>query len=47
MIANGDSTNPPEMLTLVPSPAPLIRIRANGRLTATEYRQFEPAFTPR
>lgn len=32
------------MLSLVPSPAPFLRIRANGRLTAADYRQFGPAF---
>jgi SpoIIAA-like len=32
------------MLTLTPSPAAFIRIRATGRLTAADYRDFEPAF---
>jgi len=31
-------------LTLTPSPAPFLRIRATGRLTAADYRRFEPAF---
>jgi hypothetical protein len=33
------------MLALEPSPASFIRIRATGRLTAADYRRFEPAFT--
>jgi hypothetical protein len=33
------------MLTLIPSPAAFIRIRASGRLTAADYRRFEPVFT--
>ena len=32
------------MLAVEPSPAPFIRICASGRLTAAEYRRFEPAF---
>ena len=32
------------MLTLTPSPAAFIRIRATGRLTAADYDRFEPAF---
>jgi hypothetical protein len=32
------------MLTLTPSPTAFIRIRATGRLTAADYRRFEPAF---
>ena len=34
----------PQMLTLTPSPASYLRIRASGRLTAADYRRFEPAF---
>jgi hypothetical protein len=33
------------MLTLEPSPAAFLRIRATGRLRADEYERFEPAFT--
>jgi hypothetical protein len=29
---------------LTPSPAASLRIRATGRLTAADYRRFEPAF---
>ena len=32
------------MLTLVPSPAAFIRIRASGRLGMDNYRRFEPEF---
>src|SRR5881227_3966144 len=32
------------MLTLEPSPAAFLRIRATGRLHAGDYRRFEPAF---
>jgi hypothetical protein len=32
------------MLTLEPSPAPFIRIRASGRLGVDDYRRLEPAF---
>lgn len=32
------------MLTLAPSPAAFVRVRASGRLTAADYRAFEPAF---
>src|SRR5205085_11491056 len=32
------------MLTLVPSPSAFLHIRASGRLTAADYRRFEPAF---
>jgi hypothetical protein len=30
------------MLKIVPSPAPYIRIRASGRLGASDYDRFEP-----
>lgn len=32
------------MLTLVSSPTAFLRIRATGRLSAADYREFEPAF---
>jgi hypothetical protein len=32
------------MLLVEPSPGPFIRIRANGRLGAADYRRFEPEF---
>lgn len=33
------------MLTVVPSPAAFIHIRASGRLSARDYDRFEPEFT--
>jgi hypothetical protein len=32
------------MLSVEPSPAAFIRIRASGRLAAADYRRFEPLF---
>ena len=32
------------MLTLVPSPAAYLRIRASGRLAVADYRRFDPKF---